>query len=313
MQMPDWLRTPATSEVSHVTSHALRGKHDELFVDKTLRHVLSFIEDSMFNETVSAKDGLLQKIEPRLKIITLLLFIFVLSLQKSMGGIAIFLFPVVLLVLASQIPLRSFLKKLLPAATITACVSVPVILNLVVGGDPLFVLSRLERPMNIGPIVVPGEIAITEQGLKSALTLLLRVLVSVSFVFLMIMTTRPNTFMKSVSSLIPGPLNSVVSISYRYIFLLVRKTEQFIIGLKSRQLSAVKTAGGQRWAASRIGLLFSISMELSDDLAMAMESRGYRGDKFEIQNSTFKIKTGDMFWLVFTVLFCGAMVWKSLT
>lgn len=312
MEMPDWLKTPSTHDIPHVAGHTLRKKDKELFIDKTLSHVLSFIEDSMFNEVFASRNGLLQRIEPRLKIITVLIFIILLSLQKSISGIALFLLLAAVLLIASRIPSRSFLKKLLPAATITMCVSVPAILNLVVEGDPLFVFFRFESPMNIGPITLPGVIAITEQGLKSAVTLLLRVLASVSLVLLMIMTTRPNTFMKSVSSLIPGSLNSVVSVSYRYIFLLVKKTEQFIMGLKSRQLSAVKTTGGQRWAASRIGLLFSLSMELSAELAMAMESRGYNGDKFEIRNSKFEFKSVDVLWLVFTILFCGGMIWKSL-
>ncbi len=315
MEMPGWLKS-ATSDgsqlsSSRVQSHALRGKQDGLFVDKTLRHALSFIEDSMFSEALAAKNGLLQKIEPRLKIITLLLFIFAVSFQKSVGGISFFLVPAAVLVVVSRMPFGPFVKRLLPAVAITACVAAPAMLNPIVGGDPLFVFLRFGSPMNIGPISMPKELAITEQGLKSALTLLLRVLVSVSFVFLMILTTRPNTFIKSVCSLVPASLNPVVSMSYRYIFLLVRKTEQFIMGLKSRQLSAVKTAGAQRWAASRIGLLFSISMDLSAELAMAMESRGYRGEKFKIQNPKFKIV--DLFWLVFTVLFCGVMTWKSLS
>ena len=310
METPEWLRTDEGQKEKAVPSRRHGpGARSERFIDRTLRHVLSFIEDSMFSEDISAKNGLLQKIEPRLKIVTSLLFIVALSLQKSIGGIAVFMLLSFVLVVASRISPFFFLKKLTPAAIITLCLSLPVVLNLIVPGKPLLVLLRPERQINIGPFVVPNEIELTEQGLKSAATLLLRVLASVSFVFLTIMTTRPNTFMKSVASLVPGPLSSVVSMSYRYIFLLVRKTEQFIMGLKSRQMAPVTSGGGQRWAASRIGLLFSISMELSSELALSMESRGYRGEKIKTQASRPGIT--DIVWLAFTVLFCGVMVWKS--
>ena len=315
METPEWLSTgnERQENSSRPPRHDLRAGN-ERFIDKTLRHVLSFIEDSMFNEGLSMKNGVLQKIEPRLKIITLLLFIVALSLQKSIGGIAVFVLLSFALVVASRISPAFFLKKLLPAAMITLCLSLPVVLNLIVPGKPLLVLFRFGREINIGPLIVPHEIEITEQGLKSAMTLLLRVAASVSFVFLMIMTTRPNTFMRSVASFVPSPLNSVVSMSYRYIFLLVRKTEQFIMGLKSRQIAPVTSGGGQRWAASRIGLLFSISMELSSELAMSMESRGYRTESSRVQGPGFKVShlsMGDIMWLVFTVFFCGIMVWKS--
>jgi cobalt/nickel transport system permease protein len=183
-----------------------------------------------------------------------------------------------------------------------------------VEGDPLFVLFRLERPLNLGPLLIPGEITITRQGLDSALTLLLRVLTSVSLVFLLTMTTPPNAFVKAVSSLVPGSLRPVVSISYRYIFFLIRKVEHFIMGLRSRQIIAVKPSTGRHWVASRIGLLFSMSMEFSNELAMAMESRGYKTEGSRVHRSRFRLSDlslRDILWLFFSILFAGVMAWKS--
>ncbi len=319
MEIPEWLKTAPSDESRanslRVTRYALHKGHTERFLDKTLRQIVSFIEETMFNESVSMKDGLLQRIEPRVKVISLLLLIVVLSFQKTVEGISSFSVLVILLVFASKVPFSSFLRKLLPAAAITIFISVPVLLNPIVNGDPLLILLRFERAMHVGPLVVPKEIAITRQGVNSAITLLLRVLTSVSFVFLMIMTTRPNTFMKALSSLVPGPLKSVVSINYRYIFFLVRKVEQYIMGLKSRQISVLKSTRGRHWVASRIGLLFSTSMELSDELSLAMESRGYKGTEVRSQKSEVRISNfsgRDMLWLLFTVFFCGVMIWKSL-
>jgi len=316
MGIPQWLKT-ATSDGSRVTRYALR-KRNERFLDKTLRHVISFVEDTLFNESISAQNGLLQMIEPKVKIMSLLSFVVVLSLQKSMEGIAAFSLLAILLVFASKIPFTIFVKRLMPAAVLTLIISIPVILNLIVEGDPLFVLLRFERSVNMGPLVMPQEIAVTRQGLGSAITLLLRIITSVSIVFLLTMTTPPNTFVKTLSSLVPGTLQPLVSISYRYIFFLVRKVEHFIMGLRSRQITSVNPSTGRHWVTSRIGLLFSMSVELSNELAMAMESRGYKGESLKVHpdkvGTKFKVSDlskRDIAWFLFTVIFAGVMIWKS--
>jgi cobalt/nickel transport system permease protein len=318
MEIPEWLKTgPGSGHHSPAAPLETGQKgffRSRRFIDATLSHVISFLEDTMFNENTSTRNGFFQMIEPRIKVITLLLFIVLLSLQKSIGGIAIFFLLAILMGIASKVPLRSSLKRLLPGAVITLFISIPVLLNLVVDGQPLFVLFRFEGPLKIGPVVIPGEISITGQGLKSAITLFLRVIASMSLVFLLTMTTPPNAFIKALSSLIPGSLKSVVSISYRYIFFLVRKVEQFVMGLKSRQIAVMNPAKGRHWVASRIGLLFSMSMELSNELAMAMESRGYREGSSGVQGSPFKVRDlsrKDIGWLVFSILFTGVMIWKS--
>lgn len=318
MEMPRWLETVTRdgSQVSslHGTHSASRKNRKDRFLDKTLSHVLSFIEDTMFNERISRKSGLLQKIGPRLKIVSLLSFVVVLSLQKSLEGIMPFLAVIFFLVVASRVPPLTFTKKLLPPAAFTLFVSIPVVLNLLVGGEPLLVLFRTGEPLRIGPLHLPEQIAITAQGVKTAATLSARVVVSVSFVFLMTMTTPPNTLMKSLSTLFPGSMSQVVSISYRYIFFLMRRVEHFIMGLTSRKIVALNPSKGRHWVASRIGVLFSMSMELSKELTMAMESRGYKGAEVmsrKTGSGARQFSVNDILWALFVFLFCGVMIWKS--
>jgi cobalt/nickel transport system permease protein len=322
IELPPWLKTATSYEPGAakknsllVTRYSLLRKNRERFLDKTLRHTISFLKDSMFNETVSIRNGLLQMIEPRLKIITLLILIIVLSFQKSPEGILLFLSLGILSAAASKIPLSSFINRLLPAFILTALISVPATLNLIVDGEPIFVLHRFEGQMNLGPFNMPEEITITKQGVNSALTLCMRVAASVSFVFLMTMTTQPNRFMKSLTSLMPGVFRTLISISYRYIFFLIRKIELFIMGFRSRNISAVRSSQGRRWIASRIGLLFAISMELSRELGMAMESRGYKETGVRRQESGVRIKDFskmDIAWFISVMLFAGVMLWKSI-
>lgn len=254
-------------------------------------------------------------IEPRLKTITLLFLIIVLSFQKSAGGILLFLLLSVFMARASKITISLFLIKLLPAAVLTAFISAPAALNLIVDGEPLFVFYQFKEQFSLGPFIVPKEIAVTKQGLNSAATLCLRVITSVSLVFLMTMTTRPNTFIKSLTVLAPKAFRPIISISYRYTFLLLKKIELFIMGFKSRNIAATNSARGRKWIASRIGLLFSISIEVSRELGMAMESRGYRETGVRGQTSGIRAKDFskiDIAWFISVMLFAGIMLWKSI-
>ncbi|MEK6582824.1 MAG: energy-coupling factor transporter transmembrane component T [Nitrospirota bacterium] len=319
MAIPEWLR----QKTEYGAQSREHGKAKERFLDKTLGHVVAFTEDTMFNETTSLKNGFLQKIEPRLKVLTIMFFIILLSLQKSIFAISVFSLVSLALALISRIPALLFIQRILPAFFFTLLISLPATLNVIVPGEPFANLYRFSRPYSIGGLTIPREIYITKQGLLSALTLLLRVTASVSLVFLLTLTTRPNKFIKAVSSFMPDTFKSIVSMSYRYIFFLIRKVEQFIMGFKSRNISAASYGvTGRKWVASRMGLLFSISLKLSAELEQAMESRGYRHENFKFfasgepvrggEISDLRFSKADVLWIIFSVIFTGAIIWKSL-
>ncbi|MFA4828731.1 MAG: energy-coupling factor transporter transmembrane component T [Thermodesulfovibrionales bacterium] len=309
MAIPEWLR----QKTEHGAQSREHGKAKERFLDKTLGHVVAFTEDTMFNETTSSKNGFLQSVEPGLKFLTIMFFIILLSLQKSILAIAVFSLVSLALALISRIPMLLFMQRILPAFFFTFLISLPATLNVIVPGEPFANLYSFSKLYSIGGLTIPREIYITKQGLLSALTLLLRVTASVSLVFLLTLTTPPNKFIKAVSSFMPGTFKSIVSMSYRYIFFLVRKVEQFIMGFKSRNISATSYGvTGRKWVASRMGLLFSISLKLSAELEQAMESRGYRHENFKFEISDLRFSKADVLWIIFSVIFTGAIIWKSL-
>ena len=313
MGIPDWL----TKQVSGVGYQVSGKKPKERFLDKTLQHVVSFVEDTMFNERTSSIKGFLQGTEPRIKIISIFLFIVLLSFQETVSGIVVFLAFALLLALLSGV-LIILLKRLMPAMVFTMLIALPAALNLIVDGEPMVMLHEFEKPHTFYQITIPAQISITKQGALSALTLFLRVIASVSLVFLLTLTTPPNRFIKAVSSFVPGAFKSIVSISYRYIFFLTRKVEEFIMGFRSRNISLLATRHSslirQRWTASRIGLLFSMSIRLSAELERAMEARGYDYN-FEVKSERLKvsdISRSDILLIIFSITIAGVMFWKSL-
>ena len=201
-----------------------------------------------------------------------------------------------------------YIKKLMPVVLFTMFISLPAALNLIVKGDAVFTLFSLSRDYTIGPWYIQKEIAITRQGIHSVLMLNLRVLTSISLAMLIALTTKPESMVKTISSLLPGPFKLIVSISYRYIFFLLKRVEQSIMAFKSRSLGRISTKGQQRWVASRMGFLFSLSYRLSEDLYKAMEARGYKGETNVLD--MFRITTIDIIWSVFCIIFSAVILWK---
>lgn len=315
MAIPDWMKQQPEGR-----GHSPAGrKTREGFLDKTLEHIVSFAGDTMFNERTSSKNGLLQGVEPRVKIPAILLFIVLLSLQKSLYSISLFFLFSLSLSLMSKIPPCMFLQRLLPVFLFTLLISAPAALNLFVRGEPLIRLYAFggHRP---GLSFMPQEIYITKQGLLSSATLILRVTASVSLVLLLSLTTPPNRFIKAVSYFMPGASGSIASISYRYIFFLLKKVEEFILGFKSRNITCPGRKGkrgvegtARKWAASRMALLFSISLKLSTELQQAMESRGYRQETTGSGMQGFTLSQVDIWWILLSAIFIGAVVWKYST
>lgn len=192
-------------------------------------------------------------------------------------------------------------------------IALPATLNIIVDGKEILVLYTFNSPLRILGINLPERISITEEGLVSMLGLLMRVSCSILFVFLMTLTTRPDRFMKSLMLIVPRLFRPIIGITYRYIFFLIRRVEEFIMGLESRRIAPVGSSGGRRWTASRIGLLFSISMDLSKELSLAIESRGYSREGLGGPTMQCgKFRGIDIIWLIFSFSFDGLMIWKFL-
>ena len=165
MGIPDWL----TKQVSSVGYQVSGKKPKERFLDKTLQHVVSFVEDTMFNERTSSTKGFLQGTEPRIKIISIFLFIVLLSFQKTIPGIVVFL---VFATACAIVWCADYSSEEADASNgFTILIALPAALNLIVDGEPLLILHEFEKPHTFYQITIPAQISITKQGALSVLTL----------------------------------------------------------------------------------------------------------------------------------------------
>lgn len=267
--LPGWLaqKEPARE----IQAGRARSGRAGRAAERTLRAVLSFAADTLFNETVSRKKGFLQMVEPRVKIALLAFLLVWLSLVKSPAGMLPYAGFCLLMAGVSGVPLRAYAKRLLPGVLLASMIALPAALNVIVDGEPILVLFSFERPISVLGHEGPHDIFISRQGAMSAAGLVLRVACSMMLVFLAGFTTAPARLVKAVGFFMPGFARTVFSVSYRYMYFFARRLEEFLLARRAR--GAHSSMSGGR-AAQMAAAVFLLGLELRRELSLAMEARG---------------------------------------
>lgn len=272
------------------------------FLDKTLLAVADLSEQAVFSEAFARRQGLMQSLDVRVKLLTTVFLLVVASFLHHPGPLWILSGLSVVLAVLSGIPALFFVKRAwLVVPLFTAAIALPALLNVVTPGEPLWIILKLERAYEWGPYRVPQEIAITRQGLRGAVLFVSRVAASVSWAILFTLTTRWGDIFTGLRALfVPRVVVMTLSMTYRYLFVLLRLVQDLYRARKSRTIQAGSHAAERGWVASRIGFLLRRSLELSNQVFLAMISRGYHGEAFSL--SRFRAGRADYAWSVCIVL-----------
>ncbi len=262
-----------------ICSPALGGGKKS-FVQKTLDGILAFFQESFATESYSKRSGLLQGLDPRAKLISILAVVFSLSLTRDMGVLLAVYALELLLAYASLIGIWFFVKRVwLFVPIFTAVIAIPMIFNIFLPGDPLFQVIYLGPGAHIGPFLLPESIYITKQGLNAAIVFTMRVVVCVSAVVLLFLTTSQQVLFKSLRSVgVPMIFVFTLEMTYRYIFLLTDIIREIYIAKRARTIRSRSMREEQKWVGSRIGYILIRSLGMSEKVHMAMQSRGFTGE-----------------------------------
>lgn len=277
------------------------------FLDKTLLAVAQVAEQSLFSERYARKKGLLQALDVRIKLITFLFVLVVISFLHTPQSLWIVYGLGLALALFSRVSLWFFLKRVwLFVPLFSAAIVLPALLNIVTPGEPLWLIVKLDHSSAWGPYTIPAEIAVTRQGLWGAITFVSRVAASVSFAVLFTLTTRWGEVFSGLRALfVPRIFVMTLSMTERYLFVFLRLIQDMYRGRKSRTIRPLSEAAERNWTASRIGVTFKKSVEMSNDIYHAMLSRGFNGE-FRTMDR-FRAAALDYIWLV-TILGFGALL-----
>ncbi|HTP64642.1 MAG TPA: cobalt ECF transporter T component CbiQ [Geobacteraceae bacterium] len=303
--IPQWLKQ-GNPEPS--TSEGMPRDGRKSFLEKTIHGSASFLEETVLTDSYAGLGGLLQRLEPRCKMIAILILIVGVSLLRSPWLVwGIYLFTLILAA-ASKIEISFFLKRVWLFVPIFALLIIlPALLNVVTPGTDLWLIARLHSPHDFGPYHIPAEITVTFEGVRSAILFVGRVAASVSLAVLLTLTTSWNRLFMALRGLkVPALFVLIVAMAYRYIFLLVGIVTDMHMARKSRTLRYLSTGGEQRWVAGRIGYLFRKSFQMSQNVHDAMLSRGFTGEFTSL--ALPRPRASDYFVCLLSFLFCCAMI-----
>jgi cobalt/nickel transport system permease protein len=262
-------------------------------IERTLAEIGHILEQSLFAETLSRRTGLLQSLDPRVKIVGLLALLISVSVARNLWVIVGLYAVALALAAVSNLPLGSFLKRVwLVLPFFTGMIALPALF--LTPGPALWTL--------------PFGLIVTRTGAISALFLLTRVGTSVSFALLLIWTTPWNTLLKALNVLrVPDGFILILAMTYRYIALLLGIVDDMFLSRKSRVVGKLSTADERRMLGASAGALLGRSLQLSTEVYLAMQSRGYRGRPRTLD--TFSMRPADWAWAIGLLAVAALAMW----
>jgi cobalt ECF transporter T component CbiQ len=235
------------------------------------------MERALYAESFAAAGGLLQAIDPRVKVAGLFALIVAVALASRLWTLAAILAAATILSALSRISPRMLATRVWASAFLfSAAISIPA----------LFLTP------GVATVTFPNGLAITAAGLRTAAFMLLRVESSATLALLLIFTT-PWTHVLKALRVFRAPVLVVVilGMTCRYILLLLETAHEMFEARKSRTVGALDQGDRRRMAISAAGVLLSRTSQLSGDVYLAMQSRGFRGEVYLLDD--FQMKPRD--------------------
>jgi len=235
------------------------------FLERTLEGFLNAMEHALSAEALAKAPGLLQRIDPRVKVAGILTLIVAAAAAHRLWVIAAVFGIALLLGVASRVsPLLLAKRVWIPVLLFTGVIVLPA--PLVVPGRAIARLPGLGWPLSA-------------QGLASAEYLVARVMTAATLSVLMIVSTPWTRVMKALRVLrVPMVVVVILGMAYRYIFLLLESSRDMLESRRSRMVGALKGSDQRRIAAASAGVLIAKTLQLSGDVYSAMLARGFAGE-----------------------------------
>ena len=265
---PRWL---LQDEVAMCPCGCIGKRKKGSFVEKTLSGGIGVLRQAMFSEDVAQQRGLLQRLDPRVKVVTLLALLVVAALVRHVPVLLGMYAVTLALAVASGLDLGFFIKRVwLFIPIFTGIVVLPAIFSFVTPGHVVLPLWHWHDHV----------VGITSQGLTGAVLIISRVATSISLVVLLTLTTPWVKLLAALRALlVPRMFILVIGMAYRYLFLLLNSVTDMFEARKARSVGAGEdTRQGQRFVAATAGALFGKANALSEEVHQAMVARGYRGN-----------------------------------
>jgi cobalt/nickel transport system permease protein len=275
---------------SRIPSYLLQSGYDQYLQENVKRPKLSFLDRTILNSAKAiktvyiqaengAKESFIQKINPHVKIISLIYLAVVISVVNDFTSQLLITSFIFLLYIVARLRIFQVYRKIFVLAFIFGFLIIfPAALNVITPGKIIFNLFTFEKTSQFWIYNIPEKIGFTENGIQVVLLVFLRVLNSVSIALLVVYTTPFPTFIKSFKIIgVPDTFLMIISLAYKYIFILSRTIEETYFALKSRLSGNIKSSSLRKLIGGRIFFIFKKSRIIYENTYYAMVSRGYTG------------------------------------
>jgi cobalt ECF transporter T component CbiQ len=283
-----------TTEPPRTAPAPARRKRRAGFVERTIGGLAGAMEHALYAEELAKADGLLQRLDPRVKVVGLLALVVAVALARNLPVILGLFAVAIVLALLSRVPLRTLATRVwLGALLFTGTIALPAIF--ITPGQAVYTLPLLGWP-------------ITAQGLAAATYLISRVETATTFSLLLILCTPWTHVLKALRVLrVPIVFVVILGMTYRYIFLMLQIARDMFESRQSRMVGTLDGADRRRLAGASVGVLLGKSIQLSNDVYMAMLSRGFRGEVYMLDD--FQMRPRDWVALAGFLALAGLAFW----
>jgi cobalt ECF transporter T component CbiQ len=262
------------------------------FIERTITGMISASEYAAGAETLALSGGALQQVDPRIKVAGLFGLVGVVAASHRIEAIGVLFAAAVALALISRVRLTR----------LAAWVWTPV----------LFFTGTIAFPALFTTpgraLLSSGFLTITEQGLRGAVFLISRAETAATLSALLVLTTPWPWVLKALRTFrCPAVAVVILGMTYRYVFVILESALDMFESRKSRTVGVLEPAESRRLSAATAGVLLSKSLQLSSEVHLAMQSRGFRGEVHIMQE--FRTQASDWLWLTFFVSIAVAAGW----
>ena len=241
----------------------MSGRHG--FSRRSIASLMAATERAVEADTLARGRGLLQPIDPRVKLAGLLALILAAVLSQKLWPIAaIWLLAIALAGFCGRAVLRAMAPVWLAVLGFTGAIAVPAIL--LTPGAAVYRIPGLDWDLTL-------------PGLASAAFLILRVETSATLALLLVLTTPWARVLKALRVLrVPVVFVVTLGMAFRYILLLLETASQMFESRQSRTVGKLSGREHRRLAVASGGVLLTKTVAMSGEVYLAMQSRGFRGE-----------------------------------
>lgn len=239
------------------------------FIERSIASLAEALEHALFADESARAPGLLQALDPRVKLAGMVALIVAAAISRSLWVLAALLGLSIALAALSRVSLLALAKRIWIVIFIfTALITLPALF--ITPGSTVARLPLLGWP-------------VSATGLTSAAFLVLRVETAATFSALLVLSTSWSQLLKALRALrVPVVVVAILGVTYRYVFLLLESAVEMFESRQSRMVGELRGPERRRVAAATAGVLMAKSIQLSSDVYAAMLSRGFRGEVYSL-------------------------------